>query len=179
MSPRHRQTERARGFTLVELLVVIGIMALVASMATVAIAPMLEGRSLRAGARMVQSIVFRARAYAVNQRTPATIVLEADGDFMEIYPTPTLASGASPADRVDEPTFLPRGIEFVTPLPQTDGPGATFSGETWIVFSRTGGLDEDEMGTGNVEITLEGSGGEETKIIEVLFTSGQTRTRDG
>jgi len=57
-----------QGFTLTELMVVIGIIVLVSLMTIPVMIPFMRGQRMRAGARIVQSAILRARTQAIRQR---------------------------------------------------------------------------------------------------------------
>lgn len=59
---------RQEAFTLTELLVVIGIVILVATMTIPAVLPFMKRQALRAGARSTQAMVFHARSAAISER---------------------------------------------------------------------------------------------------------------
>ena len=176
-----------RAFTLVELLVVIGIMILLASMSVIAIAPMFRGSALAAGSRIVQAVVYQARTYAATQGTNATVFLDVANRSMSISSIPN--SGLQ--YRVDEPEFLPTGIRFVvdangnsapftrgwTPAPGCrPAPPTTYRG--YLVFRPSGSIDPIAMGgTGNWEVRIEDERCSR-KVIEVIFVSGLTDIRD-
>lgn len=182
--------ESRRAFTLTELLVVVGIMALMASMTVVAVAPMLKGHSLRSGASVVKGLLQQVRSYAVNRRQPTRIVFEVDEGRM-IVESHAIEDGWAEAGRVDKPRFLPKGVNFK----EFDDAG----GQPVVVtladakldqdpYEPTGVADElefeaegylsDDNAWGNSRIHLVDKGGSRMKVIEVVFSSGLTRTYD-
>ena len=165
---RHAKQARGRtAFTLTELLVVVGIIALVASLTTAAVLPMLEGRSLRNGARTVQSLLYQARAYAAVNRAKTNLVFYTTDQSM-------LLSNDADGAAIDKRAFLPRGVKFADDPPVTAASG----GVTVVAFGSTGSLDTTAMGLGNCRVRLSDMAGDKIKVVEVAFTSGLTRTYD-
>ena len=184
MIEKPHRASRRRAFTLVELLVVIGIMMLLASMSVIAIAPLFRGSALGAGARVVQAVVYQARTYAATQGVNATAFFDVGNRSMSIYANPNMA----PGDRVDEPEFLPTGISFwvyangipVTQVwtpPTPPNPPPVLIGNR-LVFRPSGSLDPMYMGgIGNRQIRIQDQSGSR-KVIEVIFASGLVDIRD-
>ena len=65
-----------RGFTSIELMVTLAIMALMSGLVVVSMAPALRDAKLRTGCRMVASALVYARSYAVTHRTNTRVVLD-------------------------------------------------------------------------------------------------------
>jgi len=177
----HTDTRRARrAFTLVEMLTVMGIMLLLATIVVIAVAPFLKGRSLASGARVVQGAIYQARAYAATQRTSATVYFDPEEGTVSVYATPYIVPGRY-ANRVDQPEHLPAGVDFklepVSGAVVTDPSGGTAKGNT-LVFSPTGSLNPLYMGTGNCSIRLMDAAGVNVKRITVVFASGMTKSED-
>ncbi len=81
LKPSPRKAEmRSRGFTLVELLVVIGIVVLLATMTLLAVDLTLNSERVRAGARQVQSMIEGARDRAIHAREPRGVRLLVEND---------------------------------------------------------------------------------------------------
>ena len=176
---RKSQNGRTR-FTLTELLVVIGIMALMAALTTAAVAPMLQGRRLESGARTIKSLVARARSYAILHRTQTLMSFDPGEKSIQVYAGTT----KSPSNRIQEPVFLPAGVDFNRDnanfvVMNQDG---TYRGNQ-VVFSETGALDTGHPDCpltdgDNARIAL--VGGEEgvSKVVEIVHTTGMTRSFD-
>jgi len=122
------------GFTLTEMLVVIGVVVLVASLTTVAVLPMMEGRALAAGARVVQSMAFQARAFAATQSKISCLwfdgskseigILYWDQAYWDAQSSHTIPGPPphpeTPGEafvnawkRVEQPEHLPKGVRFM------------------------------------------------------------------
>ena len=170
---RRKDTERA-AFTLIELLTVVGIMLMLASVTLIAVAPFIRGRSSGAAARVVQAAIYQARTYAATQGSNATVYFDPATRSFTLYASTYI----HPDNRLDErATFLPPGIRFVVnaagdPVVQASG---TLSRRT-LVFRPSGSLDPTQMGglTSNWDVSICDERGENVKRIEVVFASGMT-----
>ena len=160
-----------------ELLVTVGIMVLVASIAVAAIAPMVRGRALDSGAHAVEAMIYQARTHAVTARTDATIRFRKRDGRMELFSTLSDAEDGAPAGRVEEPDYLPVGVQFLEFWNLVEvGPPAP-PGELYLlVFDPSGSLDPTTPGLRR--IYLSDPNGRNVKVVEVLFASGQTRIYD-
>ncbi len=79
--PRSRpKSRKARGFTLVELLVVIGIVALLATMTLLAVDLSFNAERVRSGARQLQSMLEGARDRAIHARDPRGVRFLVEND---------------------------------------------------------------------------------------------------
>lgn len=186
---------RRRGFSLIELLVVIGIMALMAGITVLAVAPMMEGRRVSSGARIVQAMLYRARMYAAVNRRPASVwFYPGEGKVASYNGIPDPGDEVQKKDRrIQEPGFLPAGVSFrrytqngwviVDPAENPVG--------NMLVFGMTGGVDvpatnsapwaegSDHLGQAeNPRVMLQGEEEGTFKVIEVVFTTGLTRIYD-
>jgi Tfp pilus assembly protein FimT len=172
----------------VELLVVIGIMALMAAITTVAVVPMMKGGRLRSGSRIVQASLYRARMYAAVNRCSASVwfypkTTAVNGRTVEAGAIETF-KGLSNTDldlRLQEPAFLPAGVQFYA---ENDDvvfdPDEQAVGNV-VVFDTTGQVDADETNIGTAEnprVRLQGEEEGTYKVIEVVFTTGLTRIYD-
>jgi prepilin-type N-terminal cleavage/methylation domain-containing protein len=196
MNKRNAQHCR-RGFTLVELLTVIGIMALVAAVTVMAVAPMMRGQSLSTASQTLTSLIYQTRTYAVMEGANVALRLQSDPDqglsgFLEYWDPDLGASGEWV--RLEQPEFLPDGVEFVYDPPVTGTPGGPGgSGSGWLVFAPSGGLLRDPYPdpyardpgnppwpgvTGNRYIVLQDTANRNQKVIEIIFASGMTRSYD-
>jgi type II secretion system protein H len=74
--PTSRTGSNKRGFTSIELMVVLVIMALMSGLVAVSMAPALRDAKLRTGCRIIASALVYARSYAVTHRTNTRVVLD-------------------------------------------------------------------------------------------------------
>ena len=121
------------GFTLIEMLVVVGVIMLMTAMSVAAFAPFMKGRQLSAGARTVQAAVYQARAYAAANRvrtvlyfaTPPLIATMQEDHNIEPWSINLYSLGVDTNgnavvsdEKIARPEFLPRGVTFLgTPIP--------------------------------------------------------------
>ena len=175
---------RCGGFTLVEMLVVVGIMVLLTSIVVMATVPALRGHSLGAGARLVQAMIYEARTYAATQRCNATLYFDSEERSITLFNSP-LGVPKFIDNRVQEPEFLPRGVVFkVTSAGQVVRRDMqSDEGRRYIVFTPGGMLDPSSgamEGVGNWQVGLVREHGDvdQVKVIEVVFASGLVKVRD-
>ena len=174
---------RCGGFTLVEMLVVVGIMVLLTSIVVMATVPALRGHSLGAGARLVQAMIYEARTYAATQRCNATLYFDSEERSITLFNSP-LGVPMFIDNRVQEPEFLPRGVVFQ--VPDDDPLGIVTRGastQPHMVFAPGGSLDPSPgamAGVGNWQVRLVREHGDvdQVKVIEVVFASGLVKVRD-
>jgi len=186
----------ARGFTLVELLVVLGIITFLASVTVVAVWPFMEGRALQSGASTVQALIYQARSYAIANRCNAVLYFNASEYQMVLFRNPddllwSLSNPSQPSRRADRPEFLPKGVKFYTAngcvVTNTNQPPNGICNA--LVFGRTGSLETVAKnldpgpndwpgGMGNVIIRLQDPAAQTTKAVEVMFTSGFPKIYD-
>ena len=168
------------GFTLVELLVVVAIMVLVASMAVISVGPMLRGRALRSAAGSVQALLYQARTYAATHNTYAALCIGVPDGPMELYAYVDFVQDVGdPSKRLlvegtKTQTYLPTGARFADNPPVQGGSGA----RNTVAFAPTGSLDATQMGMANRFIRVTDVRGESTKRIEIVFASGMAQIRD-
>lgn len=181
--PRCAPSKRTEHFTLTELLVVIGIMAMVAAITVVSVGPMMEGGRLDSGARIVKSMIQRARTYAAVQGRQASVWFDPTDKSISVF------AGNSNTDlgnRIHEPAFLPAGIDFrlVSNQVVTDDTDPPEQVGDAIVLAPSGGIDGDStemagLDTGeNARVWLEGAEQDTYRVIEVMFTTGLPRSFD-
>jgi len=103
-----RITTRRRGFTLVELLVVVGIMVLLASITAMTISLTINGDKVRSGARQVQSYLEGARDRAIYAKAPRGVRFLVDQgnnrtvtSMVFIAPTDDWTQGSIQLERLD------------------------------------------------------------------------------
>lgn len=157
---------RARsGFTIIEMLVVVGIMLLVASITVAAFAPFMKGSKLSAAAASVQGLIWQARSHAASSGESATLCFDTAEQSIALYRDP---DNFEKDNRVRKPYYLPRGVSFFS-----------VPADNILVFSPGGSLNAGRMDgtTGNREIVLTDARGFR-KVIQVIFASGLTQTYD-
>jgi prepilin-type N-terminal cleavage/methylation domain-containing protein len=169
------------GITLIELLVVMGIIALVASLATVAFVPMVRGRALSSAAYALKNSVWQARTYAAAHNTRTQVILNTN-------PCTAVVQQQDPAtstwSNVGKPLYLPGGVRWFYSNSPVDSLQARVNGvvqlrssgmASALTFLPSGSLDPADplLGAQNVQIGLMGpTGGVERMAVVVLFASG-------
>jgi Tfp pilus assembly protein FimT len=114
-----RQTGRSEGFSLLELLVVVGITMVLAALATPRVANTLAAYRLRQSSVQLAGLIQQGRMAAVRSNIPVEIrpLMIQSGTRQEIYVDLPGANGAAPNGQWDagEPvTILPRGVTIQT-----------------------------------------------------------------
>lgn len=114
----HTSRQHNLGFTLIEMLVVIAVVVIVASVTIPMMAPFFKGQALKAGARTVQAMLFHARSEAIGRRTLAGLYL-----YRQDHPAGLHKSGelivsydsnrdGSLDEALGAPAFVPEGISI-------------------------------------------------------------------
>src|SRR5690242_6943896 len=104
---RLNQRSRARGFTLVELLVTIGVFALLAAMAVPTMRSVIENSHMRAAGQSLQNGLAMARAEAVRLNTQVEFVLTGTGWSVQRVSDGSLLQQASGKERATGVTITP------------------------------------------------------------------------
>lgn len=115
-----------RGFTLVELLTVMAIIAILISLGAVGISKMGQGQSVTAGLAIGEGLLAQARSQAINQSAPARLIIHGDLNdqdpierdryrrmMMVVYRETDEDGNVLPGwKRLTSPVFLPEGVYF-------------------------------------------------------------------
>src|ERR1041385_3370028 len=115
-----------RAFTLIEIMVVVGIMGLIAAMGIPSIIMAVQKEGMRKAISDIQEVCANARAQAIFQHKPMAVVIHPAERKLEIAEVPADAAGPAPVDTENSepaaagkaPTFgetssiLPDGIDF-------------------------------------------------------------------
>ncbi len=91
--------ESRRGFTLVELLLVLAIVGVVTAVTTPTVMRSMQGHQRRSAVRTVAAAGRYARSMAVLQQIPMALIFEIDSDRIRIEPRPSHRGMRSDADR--------------------------------------------------------------------------------
>ena len=113
------------GFTLTELLVVVGLMAVLSAIAITGMKTLSQGAELRGAARQVQSTLSLARQYAVTHNTTVRFIIASDNApysgnadkclrAYAVYNFGRSESSQTDDSYVKEWTYLPDGVVFNT-----------------------------------------------------------------
>lgn len=100
---------RTRGFTLLEIMVVIVIIAVIVSLAVISLGDN-AGRRLDEEARRVRTLVRLAADEAVLQGQEIGVAITADGYEFQVYDDRTRQWARMPSDRVFRPRRMPDGV---------------------------------------------------------------------
>lgn len=94
MSPR-RDPAAARGFTVIELLIVVGIVAIVVTLAAPSLRGMIEMQRLKSASAQVVTDIQFARSEAAARQTRTFVTLEIDGSRLSCYAIHTCGTGGA------------------------------------------------------------------------------------
>lgn len=180
-TPAHARRPSPDGaFTLTEMLVVIGIIILVATMTVPAMMPFFRGQSLSAGSRVTKASLFHARSVAIARKALAAACLYNDGSIHIIWDANRNSdlSATSPDDeQLGRTDYLPESITFKeanpTPPPQlrafATNPLVVLYGPTGALKRYSGSVLEDDDA---VELYVTDAAGAATHLY-VIGSTGQ------
>lgn len=126
---------KRRGFSLIEMMVVLGIIALVVGMSLPYFGRFNSSSGIRAAARQISSLLYTGRSLAITHRKPYAVVFNiADGEVT--------IQDASSSEIVDKRYHIPAAISLENP----DGSDPVSFKDDRVIFTPTGGL-AGETGT--------------------------------
>jgi len=165
-----------RAVTLVELLVVVGIMLAVASIALAAVGQFMGARGVDSAVRRVRGAVRIARAHASSTGKITNVVFHF-GEGRVTIETPA-------GEQVQEPIFLPRAAQFYPQFPPENPP----ENKKWIhkdgkpmkvlTLKPSGRVELPPGMTRNFWIVVSDRNGKDVKGVEVVWTSGLSSQQD-
>ncbi len=131
---KNRRMDRAAGFTLVEAMIVVTILAVLAAMAVPSFNSLIESQRAGAAASDLDTALVRARSEAIKQN--ASVTLESKGGWASGWQISDPATGALIEDHAAVPGLVIAGPDDVTY--QSSG---RVQGGTPPTFSITGSFD--------------------------------------
>ena len=141
------------GFTLVELLVVLAILALISTVAIPAFTQLAEPNDLERAATEVKRLLERARLTALERATRATIVIDPEALRYRL----TINRGTSPDSTIEAPLSGPSGVVISGPTRRPrvtfDGQGRSFGDSIVLVGEGRAMIVGTDPWTGSVHVT--------------------------
>ena len=140
--------KKVLGFTLIEMMVVLAIIALVMGMSLPYFGKFTSGSQIRAATRRITTLLYAARSLAITQRKPYAVVFDVTSNEITIQ-------DKSSSEIIEKRYSIPSTVSFHEP---EDSDPITFKDDR-VVFTTTGGL-AGETGT----IWLQDKKGNSAKI---------------
>lgn len=141
------------GFTMVELLVVLAMMAIISGMMILSLGPALRDARLRTGCRTIMAALKYARSHAVTERTDTRVIFANDGKGVH----------------VEEITADDRGEDAIRPVTAPAGRFRRLPNNITVLVVRKPGGDENW-------IRFTELGQTENALIRIGDDYGRTRT---
>ena len=123
------------GFSLIEMMVVLGIIALIVGMSLPYFGRFNSGSGIRAAARQISSLLYTGRSLAITHRRPYAVVFNVSEGEVTIQ-------DAVSSERVDKRYHIPATISLENP----DGSDPISFKDDRVIFTPTGGVS-GETGT--------------------------------
>ncbi|HEX2949487.1 MAG TPA: GspH/FimT family pseudopilin [Armatimonadota bacterium] len=156
------QTGNKRGFTLIEMLVVLVIIVLMSGVVALSIASSVEDARLSAGARMVIAMMRYARSYAITHHTETAVVLDTQGNGISMQVNepddegvPQWRTLTTPAGR---PRRLPEKVQIAdvevnrtSTQDSTDATDTDNNDNSTVIFSVLGQAEDTSITLRNVQ----------------------------
>jgi len=132
-----------KGFTLIELMVVVGIIAVLLTVTMPAVKGLMESSQLAQADNQLRAILYSARAYAISQRVVSGVRFQEDGHMVPIYSRPPINTGIATYSLQNYRSFQPydmAAVAGIEPERMTDPWRVTVSdvGNTNYVGSNSG-----------------------------------------
>ena len=139
-----------RGFTLVEMLVVIAIIVLVTSMSIPLMLPFMRSRRMGQAVEFVMASARRARSRAVTERKEIDLVFNEPAGSISIREH-------GQTDVLEKPLYMPEGVRLNANW--SGGTDTDYADTCFCYFTRTGGVRNDTtngLGTPNYTVRVLG-----------------------
>jgi prepilin-type N-terminal cleavage/methylation domain-containing protein len=164
---------KRRGFTLTELLVVIGIAVVIMSMGAMAFRDSLRNRKLKNAAGTLQAAILNVRAMAVTMRHTYYGFLDRATQAFGVYDSATGYTSGTPQLKV---IWFPEGVEIQVPDETENEQDCqiTFRPDGTIYWPWNSGDDKDwdetQAGDADIELREREAGGKEARFDLVANT---------
>jgi prepilin-type N-terminal cleavage/methylation domain-containing protein len=130
-----------RGFTTIELLVVLVVLVIMSTVVMVSMQPALDDARSRSGYRMVASAFNYARSYAITHRTQTRVTFDSDGTGIGVEALITDQNGEQDMMPLTTQSGRHRGLPAGLTVERVEKPGVPEE-ERYVAFSQLGQAEE-------------------------------------